>query len=132
MALNGDRTSAEWLSFITSLPGVPGQEEEAARELKKAFRTVADRVERDRMGSVYAWIEGVGVEPRPRALLAARYLSKPGHAQFDPRSASNLSAPEQARASPGRCGEGLGAVDPRGRRPEATLRNVDAATVISY
>src|SRR5206468_4694255 len=39
MALNGDRTSAEWLSFITSLPGVPGQEEEAARELKKAFRT---------------------------------------------------------------------------------------------
>jgi len=71
MALNGDRTSAEWLSFITSLPGVPGQEEEAARELKKAFRTVADRVERDRMGSVYAWIEGVGVEPRPRALLAA-------------------------------------------------------------
>jgi endoglucanase len=37
----------------------------------KAFRTVADRVERDRMGSVYAWIEGTAPEPRPRALLAA-------------------------------------------------------------
>ena len=71
MAPNGKRTCAEWLSFVSSLPGVPGQEAAAARELMKAFRTVADRVERDRMGSVYAWIEGVGVPPRPRALLAA-------------------------------------------------------------
>jgi len=71
MASNGDRTCADWLRYITSLPGVPGQEEATARELMKAFRTVADRVERDRMGSVYAWIEGTGKAPRPRALLAA-------------------------------------------------------------
>src|SRR6267142_5972704 len=71
MASNGDRSSTEWLRYITSLPGVPGHEEATARELMKAFRTVADRVERDRMGSVYAWIEGTGPAPRPRALLAA-------------------------------------------------------------
>jgi putative aminopeptidase FrvX len=71
MADNGDRSCAAWLRHITSLPGVPGQEQAVARELMKAFRTVADRVERDRMGSVYAWIDGTGEAPRPRALLAA-------------------------------------------------------------
>jgi len=71
MATSGDRTCADWLRYITSLPGVPGQEESTARELMKAFRTVADRVERDRMGSVYAWIDGTAPQPRPRALLAA-------------------------------------------------------------
>ncbi len=71
MASNGDRSCADWLRAITSLPGVPGQEDATARELMKAFRKVADRVERDRMGSVYAWIEGTGQSPRPRALLAA-------------------------------------------------------------
>jgi endoglucanase len=71
MASNGDRTCADWLRHITSLPGVPGQEEATARELMKAFGMVADRVERDRMGSVYAWIEGTAKAPRPRALLAA-------------------------------------------------------------
>ncbi len=71
MASNGDRSCADWLRHITSLPGVPGQEDATARELMKAFRAVADRVERDRMGSVYAWIDGTGEAPRPRALLAA-------------------------------------------------------------
>ena len=71
MANDGDRTCADWLRLITSLPGVPGQEAATAREVMKAFRGVADRVERDRMGSVYAWIEGTAKEPRPRALLAA-------------------------------------------------------------
>jgi len=71
MAAISDRSCAEWLHHITSLPGVPGHEEAAARELLKAFGAVADRVERDRMGSVYAWIEGEGKLPRPRALLAA-------------------------------------------------------------
>ena len=71
MAVNGNLSCADWLRHITSLPGVPGQEEAAARELMVAFRTVADRVERDRMGSVYAWIDGTGKAPRPRALLAA-------------------------------------------------------------
>jgi len=71
MASNGNRSSREWLRYITSLPGVPGHEEATARELMKAFRTVADRVERDRMGSVYSWIDGTGKDPRPRALLAA-------------------------------------------------------------
>jgi len=69
--MNGDRTCADWLRHITSLPGVPGHEDETARELMKTFRTVADRVDRDRMGSVYAWIDGTGKAPRPRALLAA-------------------------------------------------------------
>ena len=71
MASDADRTCAEWLRAIASIPGVSGQEEGVARELMKAFRTVADRVERDRMGSVYAWIEGTAKAPRPRALLAA-------------------------------------------------------------
>ena len=71
MASNGDRSCAERLRYITSLPGVPGQEEATARELMKAFREVSDRVERDRMGSVYAWIDGTAKAPRPRALLAA-------------------------------------------------------------
>ena len=71
MVSNVGRTSAEWLRYITSLPGVPGQEEAVARELLKAFGSVADRVEQDRMGSVYAWIQGDGKPPRPRALLAA-------------------------------------------------------------
>jgi len=57
--------------LITSLPGVPGHEDAVARELLRSFRGVADRVERDRMGSVYAWIEGTAPAPRPRALLAA-------------------------------------------------------------
>lgn len=56
---------------MTSLPGVPGQEHAAADGIEKAFRGVADRVERDRMGSVYAWIDGRGDAPRPLALLAA-------------------------------------------------------------
>ncbi len=71
MVTNGDRSCAERLRHITSLPGVPGQEEATARELMKAFREVADRVERDRMGSVYAWIDGTAKAPRARALLAA-------------------------------------------------------------
>ena len=71
MVSGNDRSCADWLRFITSLPGVPGQEDATARELMKAFGKVADRVERDRMGSVYAWIEGNGKLPRPRALLAA-------------------------------------------------------------
>jgi putative aminopeptidase FrvX len=71
MVSSADRSCADWLRFITSLPGVPGHEEATARELLKAFGTVADRVERDRMGSVYAWVEGEGEPPRPRALLAA-------------------------------------------------------------
>src|SRR5258705_4015677 len=71
MASNGDRSSPQWLGSTASLPGVPGHEEATARELMKAFRRVADRVERDGMGSVYAWIEGTGPAPRPRALLAA-------------------------------------------------------------
>ncbi len=68
---NGDRSCAEWLRFISSLPGIPGQEEGIARELMRSFRRVADRVERDRMGNVYAWLEGTGRPRRPRALLAA-------------------------------------------------------------
>src|SRR6185295_4659645 len=43
MADNGDRTCADWLRLITSLPGIAGQEAPAAREIMKAFRGVADR-----------------------------------------------------------------------------------------
>ena len=61
----------DWLRRITALPGIPGHEHAAAAEIARAFRAVADRVERDRMGCVYAWIEGTAPAPRPRALLAA-------------------------------------------------------------
>jgi endoglucanase len=71
MARRIERSCADWLRHVTSLPGVPGQEHAAADEIAKAFRAVADRVERDRMGSVYAWIEGAAGTPRPLALLAA-------------------------------------------------------------
>ncbi len=71
MAASNGRSCADWLRYLTSLPGVSGQEGAVARELMDAFRPFADRVERDRMGNVYAWIEGTGDPPRPRALLAA-------------------------------------------------------------
>ncbi|MBI4365034.1 MAG: M20/M25/M40 family metallo-hydrolase [Candidatus Latescibacteria bacterium] len=71
MARPSERSCADWLRLITALPGVPGQERAAAEGIAKAFRSVADRVERDRMGSVYAWIDGTAESPRPLALLAA-------------------------------------------------------------
>jgi endoglucanase len=62
---------ADWLRHITALPGIPGYEHHAAVEVERAFRPFADRVERDRMGNVRAWVDGTAPEPRPRALLAA-------------------------------------------------------------
>lgn len=71
-AASAERPSVtDWLRHITALPGVPGHEHHAADEVARAFGPIADRVERDRMGCVYAWIEGTGPKPRPRALLAA-------------------------------------------------------------
>jgi endoglucanase len=66
-----ERSTSDWLRFLTALPGVPGHEEPAAREIEKAFRGLADRVERDRAGNVLGWIEGRGAAPRPRAMVAA-------------------------------------------------------------
>ncbi len=66
-----ERSTTEWLHHLTALPGTPGHEHAAAREVEKAFGLYADRVERDRVGNVRAWIEGRGAAPRPRALLAA-------------------------------------------------------------
>ncbi len=71
MPRGNSRSTAEWLAFLTSLPGVPGHETPAALEIGKAFALHADRVDRDRAGNVRAWIDGVGDAPRPRALLAA-------------------------------------------------------------
>ncbi len=71
MAAPNARSSADWLRYITALPGVPGHEAATAKALAEAFRPIADRVEQDRMGNLYAWIEGTGAAPRPRALLAA-------------------------------------------------------------
>lgn len=62
---------AGWLRWITQLPGIPGHEHHAAEEVARAFRPLADRVERDRMGNVRAWVLGTAPEPRPRVLLAA-------------------------------------------------------------
>jgi endoglucanase len=61
----------DWLRLVTALPGVSGHEHHSAAAVARAFSPFADRVERDRMGCVRAWIEGGGAEPRPRALLAA-------------------------------------------------------------
>jgi len=66
-----ERSTSDWLRFLTALPGIPGHEDPAAREIEKAFRQFADRVERDRAGNVLGWIEGQGDAPRPRALVAA-------------------------------------------------------------
>ncbi|HEX7078676.1 MAG TPA: M42 family peptidase [Candidatus Eisenbacteria bacterium] len=66
-----DRSTADWLRRITSLPGVPGHERAAAPEIARAFALFADRVTRDRVGNVYGWVDGVGAAPRPRAMLAA-------------------------------------------------------------
>jgi putative aminopeptidase FrvX len=66
-----DRSTTEWLQHLTALPGTPGHEHAAAREVERAFSLYADRVERDGVGNVRAWIDGAGVKPRPRALLAA-------------------------------------------------------------
>lgn len=65
------RSTTEWLKRLSALPGIPGHEEAAAREIGKAFSLFADKVERDRVGNVRAWIHGIGDPPRPRALLAA-------------------------------------------------------------
>ena len=81
--MNGvDRSTADWLRHITSLPGVPGHEHAAAPEIARAFGLYADRVTRDPIGNVYGWIDGTGPEPRPRAMLAAHmdrigFLVKP-------------------------------------------------------
>ncbi len=95
------RSVSDWLRQITAVPGVPGHEHHAADKIARAFRPIADRVERDRMGSVYAWIHGTAPEPRPRALLAAhldqigfivRGIEKGGYLRvtevggFDPRT----------------------------------------------
>ena len=66
-----ERSTTEWLQHLSALPGTPGHERAAAREVEKAFSLYADRVERDGVGNVRAWIDGVGASPRPRALLAA-------------------------------------------------------------
>jgi endoglucanase len=92
---------AEWLRHITALPAVSGHEHHAADAVARAFSGFADRVERDRMGCVRAWIEGHGPSPRPRAVLAAhmdrigfivRGIEKGGYLRvaevggFDPRT----------------------------------------------
>ncbi|HTM00503.1 MAG TPA: M42 family peptidase [Candidatus Omnitrophota bacterium] len=66
-----DGSTADWLRHITSLPGVPGHEHAAAPEIASAFGRFADRVTRDPIGNVYGWIDGEGLAPRPRAMLAA-------------------------------------------------------------
>lgn len=66
-----DGSTADWLRHITSLPGVPGHEHAAAPEIARVFGLFADRVTRHPIGNVYGWIDGTGVAPRPRALLAA-------------------------------------------------------------
>jgi tetrahedral aminopeptidase len=71
MPRQDERSTADWLRFLSTLPGVPGHESPAADAIAKAFATHADRVERDRAGNVRGWIEGSGPAPRPRALLAA-------------------------------------------------------------
>ena len=66
-----EKSTADWLRFLTALPGVPGHEAPVAAEIERAFRLFADRVERDRAGNVLAWIEGRADAPRPRALVTA-------------------------------------------------------------
>lgn len=91
----------EWLRHLTALPGVAGYEHFTAPEVEASFRVFADRVERDRMGNVFGWIDGTAPEPRPRALLAAHmdrigfvvrkveaggFLRVVGVGGFDPRT----------------------------------------------
>lgn len=71
MPRGDERSTAEWLEYLTALPGVPGHEGGAAPKIAEAFRLYADRVDRDRAGNVRAWIQGTGDPPRPRALIAA-------------------------------------------------------------
>ena len=71
MPRGDERSTAEWLEYLTALPGVPGHESGAAPKIAEAFRLYADRVDRDRAGNVRAWIQGTADPPRPRALLAA-------------------------------------------------------------
>jgi endoglucanase len=71
MPRDEQRTTADWLAHLSSLPGVSGHESPIAREIQKAFAARSDRVDRDRAGNVRAWIDGTAEAPRPRALLAA-------------------------------------------------------------
>lgn len=68
---SGAGSVADWLRIVTAIPGVSGQEHHAADAVVRAFSAFSDRVERDRMNCVRAWIDGHGPKPRPRALLAA-------------------------------------------------------------
>lgn len=70
-AVDRERSTADWLRRVTSLPGVPGHERAAAPEIARAFGLFADRVTRDAIGNVYGWIDGGAPSPRPRAMLAA-------------------------------------------------------------
>jgi endoglucanase len=64
-------STEEWLRHLTALPGVAGHEHVSHKAIETAFGLFADRVERDRIGNVYGWIEGTATPPRPRAMLAA-------------------------------------------------------------
>src|SRR5512143_3746173 len=54
---------ADWLRIVTAIPGVSGQEHHAADAVARAFSPFSDRVERDRMNCVRAWIDGLGPKP---------------------------------------------------------------------
>ena len=52
------------LEALTALDGVSGFEQDVVRALREAFRPLADRVEVDPMGNLYARREGQGAGPR--------------------------------------------------------------------
>jgi len=71
MPRGDERSTTDWLEYLTALPGIPGHEGAAAPRIAEAFALYADRVDRDRAGNVRGWIHGTAEAPRPRALLAA-------------------------------------------------------------
>lgn len=60
-----------FLKSLLSVPGLSGYEAPVARLIEAAWRPLADELSLSQLGSLHAFKQGAGVEPRPSVMLAA-------------------------------------------------------------
>ncbi|MBV6396531.1 MAG: putative aminopeptidase YsdC [Anaerolineales bacterium] len=60
-----------FLKSLLSAPGLTGHEAPVASLIEAKWKTIADRTQRTRLGSVHALSDGDGFQPRPKLLISA-------------------------------------------------------------
>jgi len=64
-------TILPFLKSLLSAPGLTGHEAPVASLIEAKWKTVADKIQRTRLGSIHALSDGDGFQPRPKLLISA-------------------------------------------------------------